>query len=172
MDFFQVVQNRCSMRTFHDQPVEREKIQQILKALNCAPSGGNMQAYEVYVVTDAERRKALSKASWDQESLIQAPLVLVFCKHPAMNAEKYGERGRDLYAVQDATIACTFAMLSVVALDLSCVWVGAFNDEQVQKIIGAPEGQTPVAMLPIGYPGKKVQPSPRRALKDIIHEVK
>ncbi|MEW6094592.1 MAG: nitroreductase family protein [Chloroflexota bacterium] len=171
MEFFQVVKERCSTRKFIRQPVEAEKLRKVLETINSAPSAGNMQAYEVYVVNDPVRQAALSKASWDQESIVEAQVVLVFCTHPELNAERYGDRGRDLYALQDATIACTFAMLAVIAVGLACVWVGAFDDEQVWRIIGAPAGQTPVSMLPIGYPDKPAEPRTRRSLDSLIHRV-
>jgi nitroreductase len=104
--------------------------------------------------------------------LLEAPVVLVFCAHPARSEEKYAERGVTLYSVQDATIACAYATLAATALGLCCVWVGAFDPDKVRKIIGAPDGQIPVSMLPLGYPGKELQVRPRRLLKEIVHEVK
>lgn len=172
MDFFDVVNARHSMRKYSSTPVEENKLQQILEVANKAPSAGNLQGYEIYIVRKPEQRKLLSSASWDQESLVEAPVVLVFCAHPARSEEKYGERGVTLYAVQDATIACAYATLAATALGLCCVWVGAFDPEPVRKIIGALDGQIPVAMLPLGYPGKETQVRPRRALKDLVHEVK
>lgn len=172
MDFFDVVNARHSMRKYSSIPVEESKLQQILETANKAPSAGNLQGYEIYVIRKPELRKQLSAASWDQESLLEAPLVLVFCAHPARSEEQYGERGVDLYAVQDATIACAYSTLAVTALGLCCVWVGAFEPDAVRKTLGAPDGQTPVVMLPIGYPGKETQVRPRRALKDLVHEVK
>jgi nitroreductase len=154
MELLDVIHLRRSTRSFTSQPVEEEKLDKILKSINAAPSAGNMQAYEVYLVQNPELQKALSAASYNQEFLFQAPLVLVFCAHPARNRERYSTRGEKLYAIQDATIACTFAMLAAHSLDLGSVWVGAFNDEAVHKIIGAPPGQQPVAMLPIGYPSE------------------
>lgn len=65
MDFFQVVKDRCSMRKFTSRPIEAEKLQKVLETINCAPSAGNMQAYQVYVVSDPVHQAALSKASWD-----------------------------------------------------------------------------------------------------------
>jgi nitroreductase len=169
MDFFEVIDQRCSMRSFSSQPVEDEKLQKILETINRAPSAGNRQAYEVYLVTDAERRAALSQAAWKQAFVAEAPVVLVFCTHPALNAERYSDRGKNLYSPQDAAIACTFAMLAATALGLASVWVGAYVDEEVTRIMRLPEGQTPVAILPIGYPTRKPRKTSRRALEDIIH---
>ena len=171
MDFFEVVNVRCSMRHYLSTPVEEGKLHQILQAANRAPSAGNLQGYEIYVVRKPEQHKQLSRASWDQESLLEAPVVLVFCANPARSEEKYAERGVTLYSVQDATIACAYAGLAATALGLCCVWVGAFDPEQVGRVIAVPKGQVPVAMLPLGYPGKELQSRPRRALKDLVHEV-
>ncbi len=171
MDFFEVITNRHSMRAYKPDPIEPEKLQQILDAINRAPSAGNLQAYEVYVVRQAGQRMALAQASWGQDFIAQAPLALVFCTHPALTVGRYAQRGVNLYSPQDATIACTFAMLAATALELSTVWVGAFEDDAVWKVIGSPEGQTPVAILPIGYASKPPRLTPRRKLDELVHEM-
>ncbi len=172
MDFFEVVKERHSIRAYKKQPVEPEKLQQILEAINQAPSAGNLQAYEVYSVRDAQRKAALVKAAGGQECLTQAPVVLVFCSHANRAAEKYGQRGTDLYSLQDATIACTFAMLAITALGLSTVWVGAFDEGAVREAIGLPENHRPVGLLPIGYAAEAPRFRHRRKLSELIHEVK
>jgi len=171
MDFFDVVKERHSMRAYGPQPVKPEDLQLILEAVNRAPSAGNMQAYEVYLVRDAERKAALVGAAGDQEFLAQAPLVLVFCAHPARSVGRYGERGADLYCLQDATVACTFAMLGATALGLSTVWVGAFDEDEVRQVIGAPQGERPVAMLPVGYAAEAPEVRARRSLQKLVHEL-
>lgn len=171
MDFFETVKERHSIRAYKAQAVETEKLQQIFQAINRAPSAGNLQAYEVYQIDDADRKSALARAAYDQEFLMQAPLVFVFCAHAARSADRYGKRGTNLYCVQDATIACTFAMLAAAALELSTVWVGAFDEDAVREIIGAPQTQRPVAMLPVGYPAEAPRNRPRRSLNELIHHV-
>jgi nitroreductase len=169
MDYFELIQKRHSVREYQSKLVEKELVEQILNAACCAPSAGNLQAYEIYVIEDEARRKALVAAARDQEFLRVAPLVLVFCAHPARSEWKYHQRGVDLYAVQDASIACTFAMLAAANLGLGSVWVGAFNDEAVMQILGNPEGLRPVAILPIGYPAVEPAGRPRRSLTDLVH---
>ena len=171
MDFFRVIEARRSVRLFAERPIEPDKLQRILEAIGRAPSAGNLQSYEVYVVRGAHERASLVRAAGGQDFLVQAPLVLVFCAHPARAEAKYGTRGAGLYCVQDATIACTFAMLAATALGLSSVWVGAFDEEVVQQTIRAPENQRPVAMLPIGYPAETPELRERRLLADLAHEV-
>ena len=170
MDFFKVVDERHSMRKYADTPLEEEKLIKILETANKAPSAGNLQGYEIYIIRSHEQRQALVKAAWDQEFLAEAPVVLIFCANPSRVVERYEERGSGLYCIQDATIACTFSMLAAKALGLDTVWVGAFDEDSVRKTIHIPDNLRPVAMLPIGYPGKIPGLRPRRELKDLIHE--
>ena len=169
MEFFDVIQARHSTSSFADHAVEQEKILKILEAANSAPSAGNLQAYEIYVVTDPKKRDGLSCAALGQEYIANAPVALVFCTHPERTEFQYTERGARLYTVQNATIACSFAMLAATALGLGCVWVGAFDEKAVRQIVGAPERQTPVAILPIGYPTAQPEHRPRRSLKELTH---
>ena len=75
MDFFDVINERCSVRSYKDRPVEMKMINRILETINLAPSAGNRQAYEVYLMTDADKKSyavwllpllavALAAASW------------------------------------------------------------------------------------------------------------
>jgi nitroreductase len=172
MEFDDVIRNRHSIRTFTDQPVEADKLQQILETANLAPSAGNLQAYEIYVVMDLKKRDGLSCAALAQDYIAKAPVALVFCTHPELTQGRYTERGTRLYTVQDATIACSFAMLAATNLKLGSVWVGTFDEKVVRTIIGAPETQEPVVILAIGYPDEFPEQHPRRPLTQLVHWVK
>ncbi len=171
MEFLELVKHRRSVRVFARQAVEEDKLQEILRAANTAPSAGNLQAYEIYVVRGGDERAALASAALAQDFVRDAPVVLVFCTHPARSEPRYRERGRRLYSLQDATIACTYAMLAIANLGLATVWVGAFSDEAVWRAIGSPEGVQPIAMLPIGYAAENPGPTSRRRLSSLAHEV-
>jgi nitroreductase len=169
MEFFDVVRERHSIRAYDSRPLEPAKMRQILEAVNRAPSAGNLQAFEIYMVCTDYRKTALVKAAGDQEFLAEAPVDLVFCAHAALSTVRYAGRGERLYSVQDATIACTFAMLAATALGLSTVWVGAFDEDQVRRAIDAPQAHRPVAILPIGYAAGEPRRRPRRDLSDLVH---
>ena len=69
MYYFEVLNERHSIRAYKNQPVEPEKLQQILDAINLAPSAGNLQAYEVYVVCEAKHKIPLAQGANDQDFL-------------------------------------------------------------------------------------------------------
>lgn len=65
--------HRVSIRRYEDRPVEDEKIRQILKAAFAAPSAGNQQPWEFYVVRDQDTIAALSEVSPYAGCLKKAP---------------------------------------------------------------------------------------------------
>jgi len=171
MEFARLIEERRSTRGYQDRPVEQEKLEKVLQASNRAPSAGDLQAYSIVVVRDADAREALARAAVDQQFVAQAPLVLVFLAEPARSSKKYGHRGESLYAVQDATIACAYAQLAAHDLGLAACWVGAFRKREVQEVVGATEEQVAVALLPIGYAAESPSITPRRSLSEMVREV-
>lgn len=169
MDFFEVLQKRYSVRAYKPDPIDDATLTKILEAVNSAPSAGNLQAYEVILVRDPERKRQLARASWDQWFIAEAPVVLVFVANPERN-RRYGKRGAELYCVQDATIACSYAQLAATALGLGSCWIGAFDDDKVREVVGIPQNMRPVAILPIGVPEDMPEPKERRPLGDLVHE--
>ena len=166
-DFFELVRTRRSIRAFLPAPIGDADRAAVFEAAARAPSAGNLQAYEIALVDDAEMRKKLAHAA-DQPFLAQAAMLLVFCAIPERSAATYGRRGESLYCVQDATIACAYAQLAADALGLGCVWIGAFVPEEVAEAIGAPHAAVPVAILAIGQRGEESSISPRRPVDELV----
>lgn len=150
----EVFKKRHSVRRFQKQEIETKKLEKILAAADSAPSAGNLKAREIMVVKELEIKKKLAEAAFGQDFLASAPLVLVFFSAPSYSVRKYKERGKDLYCLQDATIAASFAWLQAVMLGLSCCWVGAFEENRVKDILGIKEDWRPIALLPLGYSAK------------------
>lgn len=168
-DFFETVRHRHSVRKYRsDMAVEAEKLHAILEMACAAPSAGDLQPYHIVVVKDAQRRNALAQAAGGQGFIAEAPLCLVFCSDPLRAGQKYGERGRDLFAIQDTTIAATYAQLAVVAAGLASTWVGAFDDAAVANIAQLEPGLKPLALLSIGYAAELPEATPRRPLRDVV----
>jgi len=170
-DIFDVMARRRSVRAFKPDPVDERDLNLILEAAASAPSAGNLQAYTVVVVRDPGVKRELARACWGQEFVAEAPVVLIFLADPKRSARVYGRRGASLYAIQDATIACTFAMLAAHALGYGTCWIGAFNDSAVLRTVEASDsGLVPVAVLPIGRPAESPRTTPRRRAKEIFRK--
>lgn len=168
MDFHKLIKLRRSVRAFEDRELDKTQLHAVLRAANRAPSAGNLQSYEIVVVRDAGLRRELSRCALGQPPVARAPAVLVFCAHPARSQGKYGSRGAQLYATQDASIACAVAHLAATDQGLGSCWVGAFHERLVAQVIAAPDGVIPVALLCIGYPDETPRPTPRRPLNELV----
>jgi len=171
-DFFKTVRHRHSVRKYQkDAPVEHEKLHAILEMACAAPSAGDLQAYKIFVVSNQDKLSQLKKATFEQDFISEAPISLVFCADPQRSAEQYAERGRQLYALQDATIAASYAQLAIVAAGMASTWVGYFDEQQVKKTLDIDEQLVPVAILTVGYPAELPEPSPRRRLEEVIQHI-
>ena len=91
------------------------------------------------------------------------------CANTERSARRYGERGRTLYAIQDATIAAQNMMLAATALGYGTCWVGAFNEAQVKKILKIPDGIRPIAIIPVGVPNEEPTPPQRTSIGVVTH---
>ncbi len=171
MEFYDVLKARRSVRSFLGKDVEPEKLSAIVRAFISAPSAGNLQSYKVYVVRSPDARSALVPAADYQEFLAKAPVLLVFCADPRRAEPKYGTRGFELFAAQDATIAAAYSQLAAAAEGLASVWVGDFDPLEVSRVLSLLSFEVPVAIVALGYPAKEPEQTGRRPPKEIIREV-
>ena len=171
LSFFETIEKRKSVRSFLDKKVENEKLAKILETINLSPSAGNLQSYKILVVKTQKIKQALADATHGQNFILQAPIALVFLTDTTRVSAKYGDRGVLLYAIQDATIAASYAQLAATALGLASVWVGAFDETVVAKVIGASKEQRPVAIIPIGYAAEEPERHGRREISEQVIEI-
>ncbi|MEM2739803.1 MAG: nitroreductase family protein [Candidatus Bathyarchaeia archaeon] len=169
MDVFQAVTGRRSVRAFKPDPIPEEILGKILEAAQWAPSAGNMQARDFILVVDQDTRVKLAEASWGQYFIAEAPVVVVVCANLDRSARRYGERGRTLYAILDAAAAVENLLLAAYALGLGTCWIGAFDDDKVKRILSLPDHVKPIAIIPVGYPGRQPRPTPRIPIDRITY---
>jgi nitroreductase len=165
VDILSAVRERRSIRDFQKKTIPEELIQKLTDALIWAPSAGNLQARKFYFVKDEKIRKMIAAAALNQNFIAEAPLVIVGCTDSRISL-KYGERGVYLYSIQDVAASIMCMMLVAHEHGLGTVWVGAFREEGVFKILDLPEYLRPVAIVPVGYPSKVPGPPPRISKKE------
>lgn len=167
-EFLAFLESRQSVREYGDETVTGEEISSILKAASSAPSAGNREAWDVIVVRSEDQREALAEAAFDQEHIEKAPVVLVVCANYVRSMSRYGERGI-LYALEDATIACTYMMLAAHALRLQSCWTGAFDDDAVREVLNIPAHIRPVSLLAVGKGAVPAARTERMPVGEHVH---
>lgn len=180
METLEAIKTRRSIRKFSDQPVEPEKLQAVLEAVQQAPSWSNRQCWSLVVVQDQEARNRISELSFvesffatygyksnpAQKGLAQAPIVLVACADPQQSGDLRGEQ----YYMADLGIATQNLMLAAHDLGLGTVFVGVFDEEQLKGLLGIPPHIRIVGLFPLGYPaGEAKGGPPRKPLDEFVH---
>ena len=168
MDLWETIAARHSVRQFDPaREVTPAEVQTLLEAAIRAPSAGNRQPWHFCVVRDSQMRGHLAEAAYGQQFVAQAPVVIAVCAVPQRSAERYHDRGRELYCLQD-TAAVEHILLGAVALGLGSCWVGAFNEAAAAEALGLDPALRPVALLPIGKPAGSPARRPRLPLEQVV----
>jgi len=171
MEVFEAILKRRSIRDFEKKEIPKEKIEKLKKALIWAPSAGNLQARKFYFVSNEETKKKLAIAALNQNFIAKVPLVIVGC----CDLEKiswYGERGKNLYTICDVSAAIENLMLVATSEGLGTCWVGAFDENEVSKILNLPKNERPIVIVPVGFLKKIPSPPERESEENLIKEIR
>lgn len=161
---------RRSIRHFRKDPVERDKIREIVSAGLYAPTGMNKQATKIVVITDKETRDKLS----------------------AMNAEIMGTSTDPFYgagtvilvladagsrtAWQDGSAAITNMANAAYSLGLGSCWINRakeeFESEEGKSLLkkwGIEGDYIGIGHLVVGYPDGKIPKASERKADRAIY---
>jgi SagB-type dehydrogenase family enzyme len=175
----EALNQRRSVREFADASLSIEEISQLLWAAQgitdtegrrTAPSAGALYPLELYVLMsegffhyDPEEhslhrlsredlRRAVYAAALEQDSVLQAPVTLVFTAVYRRTEQRYGSQRTPRYVHMEVGHAAQNVLLQAVALGLGGVPIGAFHDARVQQVLALPEDHAPLYLIPVGRP--------------------
>lgn len=154
MKFIELAESRYSLRKFSEKPVEKEKLDLILKAGRLAPTACNNQPQRILVI---ENEGALAKIRKSTRYHFNAPVVLLICYDTSLSWKRSFD-GKDSGDI-DASIVTTHLMLQAAELGLGTTWVGHFDPDAIREEFSLPEHMVPVALLPMGYPAEGAAPN-------------
>jgi SagB-type dehydrogenase family enzyme len=167
---------RASVREFTTTSLDAAQLAQLLWAAQgqtrdwggrTAPSAGRKYPLELYAVApdglwrylpgshqleqlgDQDLRTALGETG--QSFIGAAPLIVVIAAVYARTEEKYGERA-ERYVKLEAGHACQSLLLQAAALQLGAAPIGAFDDAEVQSVLGLPADHEPLYLVLVGNP--------------------
>ncbi len=169
MDVFEAITTRASITKYTDEGVDREQIARILEAGRWAPSAGNMQTWEFIIVEDDDTQERLSQYAQNQPHVREAPVAVVILTDEERAERRYGDRGRDLYAIQETAAAMQNMLLQAHNEDLGAAWVGAFDEEHVRDLLYIPKRTRPIAIITIGHPAERPEQPTKQNLSAITY---
>lgn len=158
------IATRTSIRDYEARPVEKEKIEKMLRAAMAAPTAMNKQPWHFVVVDQRNVLDALAGANPYAKMLKKAPLAIVVCG----NTDKMIEGGGRDFWIQDASAATENLLLAAHAMGLGAVWTGAYPSEErcisISKVLSLSDNLVPLNMIVVGYPAE--QPQPKQKFKE------
>ncbi len=162
MTFDELIRTRRSIRSYENRPVPPALIAEVLEAGRLAPSASNGQNWHFTVVTNGTLRYRLMEACSNQKQVGQAPATLIVWAA----ADRRMRCGQHTASV-DCSIAATFMMLKAADLGLGTCWLGAFDAQEVKRILNLGDTAVVVAVTPLGYPAETPEARPRKPLEEI-----
>jgi len=147
MEFFDVIENRHSVRAYIDDPIPEEILWRLLEAARKAPSASNKQPWKLVVVSDQTKRETIAASGTYGKFLSKCPIVIIGLGDPAIAPK---------WHVVDTTIALEHIVLAATAEGLGSCWIGSFDEATVKTLIDAPEGLKAVAIIALGYEKKSL----------------
>ncbi len=192
--FYETVNNRRSIRTFSEQPVPKEIIENCIKAAGTSPSGANMQPWHFVVVSDPAIKKkirdgaekeerefynekapkewldALAPLGTDENKpfLETAPyLIVIFERKYDENRE--GKKTKHYYTKESVGIATGILITAIHNVGLVSLTHTPSPMNFLNSILKRPQNEKPFLILVAGYPEKdsKVPDIKRKSLEEI-----
>jgi nitroreductase len=177
MDFLDIVKGRRSIRRYLEREVPAELLEQVLEAVRWAPSGGNLQPWEVVVVTDPDTKRRIQETLGEgnpaRRAVVEAPLLLVLCgkvKIPEAYRREASTKFGNNWFLCHLGIAAQNLCLAAHGLGLGTVMVGSFDHDQAARILQVPPGYEAVLLIPLGYPAKVSEAPARRTVQEFRHD--
>ena len=167
-----IISSRRSMRKFKPEQIDENELIEILKIATWAPSAGNTQSWDLILIKDQDKKRALARAALSQSFIKKSSHVVVVCANFSRSGRVYGKRGINMYVYQDTAALVQNLLLLIHAKGWGAVWVGAFKGREVAEILEInieKDNVKPVAIIPIGYPVRDPNPPKRIPLNEILH---
>jgi SagB-type dehydrogenase family enzyme len=174
----EALNKRRSVRDYKRGPLSLEQVSQLLWAASgrnlhrrTAPSAGATYPLETYLVSgeveglipgiyhysfsghslemtkEQDVRNRLSRAALGQEMIEEAPVNIIIAADYGRTTGHYGQRGNRYVHMEVGHVGQNVS-LQAIALGLGTVMIGAFEDKQVQEVLGIKE--EPLYIIPVG----------------------
>ena len=164
MEYSDLIRARYSVRAYKADPVEDEKLAQVLEAARLAPTAANRQPFQLIVVHTAGREAELLRI-YPREWFRQAPIVICAVGVPRMGWVRADNRR---YLDVDVAIVMDHLILAAANLGLGTCWIAAFNASAAREFLHLPVEVEPLIFTPLGYPADQPPAKERKPIADLV----
>ncbi|HEU4900865.1 MAG TPA: nitroreductase family protein [Actinomycetota bacterium] len=167
MDTWDAIRSRRNVRSYQDQAIAPEDLDQILEAGRRTPSASNQQAWDFVVCTDREQLAQLAGVWRGAGHVAGSAATIALIAPDADDA-----RSRDLiqYDLGQATMAI---MLAAADLGIGSAHAAVSDQELARRLLGFPEDRFCAWLITLGVPPDRpltpIQRPNRRPFEDVVH---
>ncbi len=111
----------------------------------------NVDSHSLSLHQRGDFRRELARAALDQGFIATAPIDIVVCALYQRTSYRYGKRG-ERYVHMEVGHVGENVHLQVLTLGMATVMVGAFEDDEVGKVLGLEAAIKPLYIMPVGKP--------------------
>jgi nitroreductase len=160
MSLIDFILSRRSIRSYQQKDIPEEILAQILEAGRQAPSAVNKQPIRFIIVKDNEIKKEFSNGLFNR-FVKDAPVVIVGCADVnSLLTRKW--------AIIDTAIAMQNMVIASLTIGVGSCWIGAFNEDNVKKLLKIPGKWKVVALLTLGYPAEQPNQKNKKKLEEMF----
>jgi nitroreductase len=133
-------------------------MQTLFRALQLAPSANNSQNWEFVFVGDADLKRRLAGACFNQRFIADCSYFIAGIADPGLK-----------WHMVDITIAFTNFTLEATELGYGTCWIGAFDESRVKEILEVPNQMKIVVCMTFGMPAGRHVPRGRKGVESFIY---
>jgi nitroreductase len=170
MHFEDVIRERRSIRRYKDKDLPLSVVGAILDVAKHSPSSGNIQNWKIIIVKDSEMKQQVAEAAMEQYWMVEASVFLIICNDYDKVKDHYPVLGK-MYSIQNCAAFAYAVTLAAQDFGIASCWVGAFDNEKIQRLLSIPDNIDPEIIIPLGYSDDMKSPQLRDEVKYLcFHE--
>jgi nitroreductase len=183
-DISQLLNRHRSIRSYKPDPIDPALVEQVCgDAIAGGSSSGNLNSVTIVLTRDAERKRRLYDLHFEQDFVLQAPLVVTFCADWYRTREWLRKRGaRDNFnnllgyhvAAFDAMIVAQNVCLGFEAHGIGVCYMGTtlHSMGEIADYLELPDTCVPVTTIVAGWPAEDPPKRDRLPLSAFLHDEK
>ena len=181
-EIIRLLKSHRSIRNYEDKQIPDEYINEIVEAVQAAPSWINGQHVSIISVTSKEKKERLAKLVGNQAYVAQAPVFFIFCMDFHRTYLASEKHKKSLAVVEDVDallvgstdvgLAMGNAIAAAESLGLGIVPIGGIrrNPLDIIELLQLPKYVIPISGLCIGYAAQIPEQKPRLPKEAIFHQ--
>lgn len=151
--FEQLCQNRRSIRKYTSQPVEKEKIDYILRCALMSPAGKRLNPWEFYVLTQQPVLRQLAACRTYGSGMFNTAMAAIVVALDTSISDTWQS---------DGAIAAQDILLAAADAGLGACWCQVYQREGAEQLVrslaGIPENLTVLCVISLGYKDEERKP--------------